>query len=191
MSVFRILLDHEAAEGVDPDDDLVSINRAELESLRAEAGAPKTTIDAPGLALAERNAADWERAYKAALKDRELATALAGKPLVAGAAAQLVKLWRDEFDVYEADGEHKVSARDGRTVGQAVTDRLNSAEYAHFCRPQTRGGTAQASTGRPTAGGPSTAAPMTLGDAIIQRWREAATARPDDGSSPIGLRRRR
>ena len=191
MSAFRILLDHEAAEGADPDGELVSIRRAELEGLRAEAAAPRAVVDAPGLAQAERRAADWERAYKSALKDRELATALAGKPLVPGAAAQLVTLWRDEFEVHEVEGEHKVVARNGRTVGQAVADRLASPDYAHFCRPTTRGGTAQASTGRPTAGGPATAAPRTLGDAIIQRWREAATARPDDGSAPIGLRRRR
>ncbi len=56
------------------------------------------------LAAQERKAAEWERAYKAAFRDRELAAALAGKPLVAGAAAQLIKLWCDDFDVYEEGG---------------------------------------------------------------------------------------
>ena len=92
------------------------------------------------LAARDRKVAELERAYRAALRDRELATALAGKPLVAGAAAQLIKLWRDDFDVYEEDGEYRVTARDGRAVDQAVAERLAGAEYAHFCLPSSRGG---------------------------------------------------
>src|SRR3954470_11845632 len=74
------------------------------------------------IAAFESKAAEWERAFKSALRDRELATALAGRPLVPGAVPQLIKLWRDEFDVHEDRGEFKVSARDGRGVGQAVAE---------------------------------------------------------------------
>ena len=41
---------------------------------------------------------------------------LAGKPIIAGSVTQLIKLWRDELDVYEDDGAIKVATRDGRTV---------------------------------------------------------------------------
>ena len=138
----------------------------------------------------ERQSSEWERAFKSALRDREIATALAGKPLVSGAAAQLITLWRDEFSVCEERGEFRVRARDGRPITQAVTEMLDSAEYSHFRQPSSRGGTAQrgASIGR---GSPPVApSPRNLGEAVIMQWRETMS-RSDDGSAPIGLRRRR
>ena len=93
------------------------------------------------LAARDRRVAELEQTCKSAVRERELATALAGRPLVAGAAAQLIRLWRDDFDVYEEGGAYKVSAKDGRTVGQVVGDWLTSSEYSHFCLPTSRGGT--------------------------------------------------
>ena len=87
-------------------DETVTISRLELDELRARvanAAGPSVPHDdaraewteaqktrdaeyARELAVNERKAATMERAYKAALLDRELATALVGKPLVPGAA---------------------------------------------------------------------------------------------------------
>lgn len=139
----------------------------------------------------DRKAAEWERACRAAIRDRELATALAGKGLVAGAAAQLIKLWRDELDTFERGGGVEVAARDGRPVAQAVADWLASPEYAHFCQPTSRGGTALPGAQRPAAADPRAPAPRNLGEAAILRWRQEAAARATEGTAPIGLGRRR
>jgi hypothetical protein len=190
-----------------PPDELLTISRWELDALRAMASGASARPDvktpepvaAPvpvqgKLDVAEpdardRRTADLERAYRAAIRDRELATALAGRPLVPGAAAQLIKLWRDDFDVIEQDGELRVAARDGRPVGKAVGERLAEAEYAHFCPSTPRGGAAGKGASR--ASGPGVAAaPRTLGEAALMQWREAATSRTDPSSGPIGLRRR-
>lgn len=134
-------------------DEVVSISRVELEELRAlahSASRPGRAADpaagrreeelARELAARDRKVADLESVYRKALRDRELATSLAGKPLVAGAAVQLIRLWSDDLDVYEESGEYRVAARDGRTVAQWVADRLGKPDYAHFCLPPSRGG---------------------------------------------------
>lgn len=141
------------------------------------------------LAEQQRRASEWERSYRSALRDVELATALAGRPLVPGAAAQLVKLWREDFDVFEERGATKVAARDGRSVAQTVAERLAAPEYAHFCQPASRGGSATPGS-RPGSSSPVSPAPRTLGEAAIARWRESA-GRQDEGAAPIGLHPRR
>ncbi len=199
--------------------DYVTISRAELDALvaRAEASAPPqeggrepargdegpepvSRRPHPGgreaqiereLAARDQRVADLEQTCKAAVRDRELATALAGRPLVAGAAAQLVRLWRDDFDAYEENGAYKVSAGDGRTVAQVVGDRLGSSEYSHFCLPTSRGGTGARDANRPSGGGPPAAAPKNLGESIVMKWRDESAARPNNLLKPIGLRRHR
>jgi len=179
----------------DTDGDLVTISRWELDALRGRASA--VAADSVSVELASPRAdevkdirtADLERAYKAAVRDRELATALAGRQLVPGAAAQLIKLWREDFDVYEEAGEVRVAARDGRSVSKAVADRLAEGEYSHFMPSPTRGGASVRGMGR-TPGPAVPASPRTLGEAAIQRWREAESSRSDPSSGPIGLRRR-
>src|SRR4051812_2133076 len=90
-------------------DELVTISRWELEALRAQASGTtgRPAEEAPAAAPApvptpthareavapDGRAAEIERLYRAAIRDRELATALAGRPLVPGAAGQLLKLW--------------------------------------------------------------------------------------------------
>ncbi len=155
-------------------------------------GAAEARVQALEAACAEqaRKAAEWERAFKAAVLDRELATALTGRPLVPGAAAQLVKLWHDDFDVHDENGTPRVVARDGRPLGQVVSERLASPDFAHFCQPTSRGGTASPGPGRVAASGPDAAPPRNLGEITIRRWLET-TARPGDSSVPVGLSRRR
>ena len=139
----------------------------------------------------EGRLASLERKLKDAIRDRELATMLAGKPLVAGAAAQLIRLWRDEFDVFEEDGTLKVAARDGRKPTQVVNEWLASADYSHFCLPTSRGGTGAKDTTRPASEVQIAETPKNLGEAIIMKWRQETDARVDKLSKPIGLKRRR
>jgi hypothetical protein len=191
--LYRILLSPEAeGSGAPTEGDRVSIPREEYEALvRSSQAGPEPGPEASSFEERERRLAEREASHRTAVRDRELAVALAGRALVPGAAAQLIKLWRDEFDVYEDDGQYRVVARDGRGVAGAVEDWLASPEYAHFCPPTTRGGTATpgAVSGRPGPGGPD-GPPRTLGEMVLRRWRESG-ARPEPASRPVGLGRRR
>lgn len=204
MRQYRILKSPEAgAEGTTPGTETATVSLSEpdahrhrAEPSRPSGAGPKAGVEevearfAKEIAERERQSSEWERAFKSALRDREIATALAGKPLVSGAAAQLITLWRDEFSVHEERGEFRVLARDGRPITQAVAEMLDSAEFSHFRQPSSRGGTAQRGAGL-GRGTPAVApSPRNLGEAVIMQWRESMS-RPDDGSAPIGLRRRR
>lgn len=181
-------------------DDLVTISRWELEALRAKAfdrsmvasSTPEPT-SAPETLMATshdsvgRKLIEMEQSYKAAVRDRELATALAGRPLLPGAAAQLIKLWRDDFDVFAEGGEFRVSARDGRPVAKVVAERLSEADYAHFLPPSSRGGVVMRGSVR--SSNPENP-PRTLGEAVLKQWRDSAASRLDPTAGPIGLRRR-
>jgi hypothetical protein len=194
-------------------DEYVSISRAELEELKAKVA--ETTLSMSDLAESssaraeftkelktreavhsreiadrEQKAADLERAYKSAVRDRELATSLIGKPLVAGAAAQLIKLWRDDFEVIDDDGEIRILAKDGRGVVEAVAERLAGAEFAHFCLPSSRGGTGAKGQNRSATPAPPPSGPRTLGESVLQQWRETAS-RPQTSPTPTGWGRRR
>ena len=190
--------------------ELVTIPRAELEELKARAAgmleSPQELDDARTewaealkardlehsreLTANERKAATMERAYKSALLDRELATALAGRPLVAGAAPQLICLWRDGFEVIDDDGAIRVVSREGRSVEQAVADRLAGPEFAHFCLPGSKGGTGHRGQNRSATPTPAPAAPRTLGEAVLHRWRESAPRDLAASGSPGWGRRR-
>lgn len=202
--------------GTEQNDNYVMIKVEELDALRAqlEAALPsESSVDrttAPGLVelplesprqshnliahheieTRDRRFAELERTCKAAVRDRELASSLAGRPLVSGAAAQLIKLWRDEFDVFYKDNDYQVAARDGRTVAQAVTEWLGSPEYSHFCLPTSRGGTGARDASRP-ANHAAPGSPRNLGEAIVTKWREESASRTDNLLKPIGLRRQK
>ena len=193
------------ADEAPADDEVVTITRAELDELRRAAShpAPEARDDRPDEALrvgaltherelaeAARRSAELERAYKAALRDRELATALVGKALVPGAATQLISLWRDAFEVVDDDGAIRVVSKEGQAVDRAVADRLSSPEFAHFCLPSSRGGTAQRGQNRSSNPAPAPAAPRTLGEAVVRQWREAAAGQVA-GSRPTGWGRTR
>ena len=137
MAMYRILKDPGVGGGMAAPEDVVSLTRAEFEGLRARAeSGSEPGHEGEGIAAEsrqaaverelverERKSAEWERAFRSALRDREVATALVGKPLVAGAATQLMKLWREEFDVFEEGGEFRVVDRQGRPASKAV-DRV-------------------------------------------------------------------
>ena len=201
MRTFRILRTSQTTEETScSENDSVSISRSELEALRARAefatGQEAATEAreaeyARELAARDQKAENRERSLKEAIRDRELATALGGRSLVSGAFSQLVRLWRDDFEVYEEGGEHKVVARDGQPVAQAVAERLDLPEYAHFCLPTSRGGAAPKGVPRPGVAGLTAPTPSNLGEAVVQRWRESGAARAGGGLAPIGLNRRR
>lgn len=139
------------------------------------------------LAESERKAAGWEKAYRRALRESELASVLASKSLVPGAAGQLVKLWSDEFEVLELDGRLRVSTQDGKSVSEAVKEWLASPEYSHFCQPTSRGGTTQASQNLAAQGSHGSTTPRTLGEVAIQKWRDSLSSNGDGIPIPIGL----
>ena len=209
----------ESTEGAAPPEGFVTISREELEALRlraetaedAERSDPQSRSRRAGdveesndgasrardarlteeIGVRDRRLAELERAYRSAVRDREVATVLAGRPLVSGAASQLIKLWREELDVYDDGGVYRVSARDGRPVAQAVNEWLASPEYSHFCLPPSRGGAGARDASRPASAPSGTGAPKTLGEAVVMRWRDEANARPNNLLKPIGLRRHR
>lgn len=206
--MYRILLDPEPIdEGTLVDEEMIQISSAELTTLRASLA--KAARDAESAAQAAerikaidhlreeeitratRKAEDWERAFKAATKEKELASALAGRSLVQGAAPQLIKLWRDELEVIDEGGNLKVVSRDGRPVTEAVNSWLSGAEYAHFSRPSSRGGTTPAGDSRSTAMPPPAPSPKNLGEAVLMRWRDAIQGNRHDLGAAIGLGRRR
>lgn len=176
----------------------VSLSREEYEELKASAsrsnnGSPIPQFEEEALrnelALRETRVVALEKKFRETLRDRELATALAGRPLVPGAATQLIKLWQDDFDVYEERGEYRVSSNDGRNVAKAVADRLASSEFAHFCLPVSRGGSPSAEATNIVSASSPNGNPKTLGEAILAQWRDSAR-RPKDVSAPFGLARR-
>ncbi len=143
------------------------------------------------IASRDKRVADLEGMCKSAVRERELAILLSGKPLVPGAAAQLIKLWRDEFDVFEENGAYKVATREGRAVEQVVTEWLASPEYSHFCLPASRGGTGARDASKPSRAVASENLPRNLGEVIVMKWREESASQPDALLKPIGLRRHR
>ena len=193
-------------------DEVVTISRVELDELRAriaaaagsgsqhdgkreewaEALKARDAEYSREIAASERKTVALEQAYKAALLDRELATALVGKPLVPGAAAQLIRLWRDAFEVIDGDGDGaiRVVSREGRSVDQAVADRLSGPEFAHFCLPSSRGGTGHRGQNRSATPAPAPPAPRTLGEAVLHQWREASARQLAAPGSPGWGRRR-
>lgn len=211
--MFVVRRSEESVESGGGEEAFVTIRRTELEELRSvverlQAEQEKRKSDGAAEAMGvdwsvqareqellrlvgerERQLTEKEKSYRSALKDRELASTLAGSRLVPGAAAQLIKLWSDEFEVLEEDGRYRVVSRDGRSVGQVVEEWLGRSEFAHFCQSGTRGGTGARGAERPTDGG-SVFRPTTLGEAIVERWRDEARLQ-DAVPAPIGLNRRR
>ncbi len=208
MSLPSIESDADPKTGLsDPGDEMVSVSRSELEELRAlvRSPGPLAVVDAPVIEAAsgreeeltqelkvrDRRVADLESAYRKALRDRELATALAGKPLVSGAVSQLITLWRDDFDVYEESGEYKVASRDGRTVAQWVGERLEGIDFAHFRLPASRGGAGSRGLSQSGVSIGNDVGPRTLGEAVVSQWRESTPARVGAPQGPSGWGRRR
>ena len=194
MNTARILRSLDGEESGGGDGDWVTIARSELETLRGSSrGADSLQelekIHSRVLAERELKIEEWRSACKNALRDRELAVALAGKPLVPGAAKQLIKLWGDQFDVHEDQGELKVSTRDGRDASRAVDEWLSSSDYAHFRQASSRGGTATTTSAGVSAPPPAT--PKTLGESLVRQWRENTSRAAAESSAPIGLGRRK
>lgn len=166
--------------------DEASAASGELEELRAKADELSRALALRDEALAAR-----ERSYRAAIVDRELLAAMAGRPLVESATQQLLKLWRDEVETYQEGGELKVRSRGGQKVQEAVADWLDRPEYAHFSRPSSRGGTARPGHQSQVHGEASAVSARNLGESVIQQWLQAEAGAASDGSLPVGLHRRR
>lgn len=140
------------------------------------------------LAEQRRKSMEQDQSMRSLLREREIATALTGHALVKGAAAQLIKLWADEFDTLEDAGQYQVRSKDGQSVAQAVGRMLARPEYSHFCQPTTRGGVAQPGHRGLSSDAPPDDRPKTLGEEIVLRWRRSNESTPL--GAPIGLKRR-
>ncbi|WP_435021256.1 hypothetical protein TA3x_002278 [Tundrisphaera sp. TA3] len=197
MRLCQYLMSPEPEAGGGPAvDEVVTIARAELDALQALAAkaaeAARITEEraedakvqlmardaahARELAARDQRSADLERSYRSALRDREIAAALVGKPLIPGAASQLMQLWRDDFDVIDDGGQVRILGRDGRAVEQVIADRLGGPEFAHFCVPTSRGGTGARGQNRSASPAQPPPGPRSLGEAAVMRWQVAASA---------------
>ncbi len=137
-----------------------------------------------------------ERAKRYAL-DRELALALASKPLVQGSAEHLTRLLRDDFQVASAGDSFVVQSKDFRSVGDYIGAMLGRPEYQCFVRSNNPVGGSGAQGGRlgpPTSpvNSPMTEAPATFSDAVIalsKAQQAASNKNPQlDRTVPFGLR---
>ena len=81
-----------------------------------------------------------EAKFRASVRDREIATALASQKLRPGAAEQLARLWRDDFEVLDSNGSYEVRTKDFKTPSQVAAERLASPEWDHFVLADHRGG---------------------------------------------------
>ena len=111
------------------------------------------------------------------VRDRELAIALAGQPILEGQGQNLMKLWKDDFKAIPDGDTYKVVLAAGgtKTVVEEVADRLKLPLYASFLRPSTQGG---ANAGRtdmaPPPGTP--AQPANAGEAMVLAGKQMLAA---------------
>lgn len=88
----------------------------------------------------EEKARQAEAKFRQTVLERELAAALAGQKIRPGTADQLMKLWRDDFEVIDANGRYEVRSKDLKTPAQVAAERLASPEWDHFVPAEHRGG---------------------------------------------------
>lgn len=141
--------------------DMMRSMKVELESFRAEKSAReaeaarktqeelvrKGQLDeiarnhAAALKAKDEALAALDKRARGAELRRSLTEALSGHELREGAAAQLLKLWGDEFEVHDDGDGFKVRSRSDLREPRAVfAERLKSPEYDHFLKASHRGG---------------------------------------------------
>jgi hypothetical protein len=126
--------------------------------------------------------------------DGELARALASHPLVAGGAAQLTQLLRDEFTVEGRGDSIVVQSKDFRSVA-AFIDAVLPSKFSHFLVARnplggTAGSTGTQSSPTAPAQGSTPEAPKTLMEGILRQMAEASSGTKDartDLSVPFGF----
>jgi len=168
----------------------------------AEKGQIEELVKQHGQALEEerKRAAQTVERFKLSERNRELALALAGHNLVPGAAAQLAKLWADEFEVVEAGDTYQVRSRDLKSPKDWVAAKLGSEEYGHFVRATNQGGAGAAPATTPgnslvarlpdgTAVNlpPGYVVPQTEGEKAYAEFLAQVAEQRRQGSAPIGL----
>jgi hypothetical protein len=73
-------------------------------------------------------------------------------------------------------------------VSEAVAQLLGRAEFSHFCHASSRGGVAVPNTRPSATSAASERSSATLGEAIVERWKESQGHLRAE--TPVGLRRR-
>lgn len=116
---------------------------AETERL-ASAGKLKELMDRyeADRKASEEKARAAEAKFRQTVLERELAAALAGQKIRPGTADQLMRLWRDDFEVIDSGGRYEVRSKDMKTPAQVAAERLASPEWDHFVLAEHRGGAA-------------------------------------------------
>lgn len=132
------------------------------------------------LAAKEKERTDFVARTRRAERDRALTAELAGQELASpGAAAQLARLWADDFECVDGPGgDFVVRAKgDYRPPAAIVAERLAHADYAHFVRASNRGGGGAGGGAADPTKTPSQAAhPATLDQAVIDDWKARGAA---------------
>jgi hypothetical protein len=144
--------------------------------------AVKTLRDAKDAELKTANDARVgieDRAKRYAL-DGELARVLASQPIVPGSAAQLMSLFRAEFQVHAEGDSFTVRTPTFQSVEQFVKEKLAHVDYAHFVRATNPAGGTAGTTGgdraAPTGDAAKVEAPKNYGEAIILHMKEQQKA---------------
>lgn len=161
--------------------------RKEAEKRLIEEGKLREVITSKDAELAKRDAklAETEDRSKRWARDKEIAVALADQPLVPGAAAQLSRLFRDDFETVPDGESWKVQARDGKPVAEYIRERLATPEYAHFVPADKRGGSGATASGQQPA--PEPARPDPARD-LFDRVKQSFNRVYGDSPAPLGLR---
>src|SRR5579864_2266712 len=114
--------------------------------------------------------ASLDRTFKSTLLDKELTTALAGFPLVPGAATQLTALLRSELEVVEAGGQFRVQTRTMEPVGHFLKSRLCTPDFEHFLKPSGGPGSGAGGGHQTLPNHRQNPAPQTPDEEIFTAW---------------------
>ena len=133
---------------------------------------------------------DLERTFKATLRDKELTAALAGMPLVPGAAKQLTILLRDDLEVIEADGQFQIQSRSREPVVDFVRARLAEPEFEHFVRPAGGGGSGAFGGQQTPPNHRANPVPLSPDEEVFASWRARQDRLTELGFAPKGLKGR-
>jgi hypothetical protein len=163
------------------------IAQKELEATAANIRAAQAAGETEALARQHRQNIEAERARAASVaKKAELAQALAGRPLVPGAASQLSHLWNSELHADATTDGFAVRTAGFQDVNTFVTEQLARPEYSHFLAnsPATPPATRPATPG---AAAPATPTPqpepVDLGSRLLAEYQQRRAAQ---GPAPDG-----
>lgn len=172
---------------------LAELETAEAERQRQAASKTEADLVAKGKAeevrqyyqaeVEKREAAlrELEARTRSSERSRAIAAALTGRPLsYPEAAADLAKLWADDFEVRDAsDGSFAVVCKVSlRPADQVIAERLASPRYAAYLKAEARGGALAGGQPLPTQL-PGQGQPLTFEQQVMANWQAAQQAQAE------------